>query len=38
MFKKNLALRDIAKTGKSQIFVLLESEATYEDFVCLQVF
>ena len=32
MFKKKVALRDIAKNEKSQIFVLLENGASYEDF------
>ena len=38
MLKKKVALRDIAKIEKSQIFVLFENEASYEDFVCSQVF
>ena len=38
MFKKKVALRDIAKNEKSQIFVLFENEASYEDFFCPQVF
>ena len=36
--QKKVALRDIAKTEKSQIFVLFENEASYEDFFCPQVF
>ena len=32
MFKKKVALCDIAKTEKSKIFVLLENEASYGDF------
>ena len=38
MFKKKVGLRDIAKTEKSQILVLFEKEALYEDFLCPQVF
>ena len=37
MFKKKVAFRDIAKNEKSQIFVLFENEALYEDFFCPQV-
>ena len=36
--KKKVALRDIAKIEKSQIFVLFENEVSYEDFFCPQVF
>ena len=36
--KPLLALRDIAKIEKSQIFVLFENEASYEEFFCPQVF
>ena len=32
MFKTKVALRDIAKIEKSQIFVLFENEALYDDF------
>ena len=38
MFKKRVALRDISKIEKSQIFVSFENEASYEDFFCPQVF
>ena len=38
MFKKKVALRDIAKIEKAQIFVLFENEASYEGFFCPQVF
>ena len=38
MFKKKVALHDIAKIEKSQIFVLFENEASYEDFFCPHVF
>ena len=38
MFKKRVALRDISKIEKSQIFVLFENEVSYEDFFCPQVF
>ena len=33
-----VALRDIANVEKSQIFVLLENEASYEECFCPQVF
>ena len=35
--QKKVALCDIAKSEKSQIFVLFENEASYEDFFCPQV-
>ena len=38
MLKKKVALCDIAKIKKSQIFVLFENEALYEDCFCLHVF
>ena len=38
MFKEKVALRHIAKIEKSQIFVLFENEASYEDFFWPQVF
>ena len=38
MFKKKVALHDIVKIEKSQIFVLFENEASYEDFFCSKVF
>ena len=37
MFKK-VALRDVAKIKKSQIFVLFEYEASYEDFFAHKCF
>ena len=37
MLQKPPALHDIAKIKKSQIFVLFESDASYEDFVSPQV-
>ena len=37
MFKKKLVLSDIAKTENSQIFVLFENEASYEDFFPISV-
>ena len=37
-FKKKVALCDIAKIEKSQIFVLSENEASYEEFFSPQVF
>ena len=36
--KKKVALCDIVKIEKSQIFVLFENEASYEEFFCPQVF
>ena len=36
--QKEVALRDIAKIEKSQIFVLFENEVSYEDFFCPQLF
>ena len=36
--QKEVALPDIAKIKKSQIFVLFENEASYEDFFYPQVF
>ena len=36
--QKKVALHDIAKIEKSQIFVLFENEASYKDFFCPQVF
>ena len=36
--KKKSSPPYIAKIEKSQIFVLLENEASYEDFFCPQVF
>ena len=38
MFKKNVALPDIAKIKQFQIFVLFENGAFYEDFFWPQVF
>ena len=38
MFKKKVALYDIAKIEKSQIFVLLENEASYVDFFAHKFF
>ena len=38
MFQKKVAFRDIAKIEKSQIFVLFENEASYEECFCPQVF
>ena len=40
MFKKKVALRDIAEIEKSEIFVLFENEASYEDYFSIfpQVF
>ena len=38
MLKKKVALCNIAKIEKSQIFVLFENEASYEDLFCPQVF
>ena len=38
IFKKKVALHDIVKIEKSQIFVLFENEALQEDFFCPQVF
>ena len=36
--QKKVALRDIAKIEKLQIFVLFETEVSYEDFFCPQLF
>ena len=36
--QKQVALHDIAKIKKSQIFVLFENEVSYEDLFCPQVF
>ena len=38
MFKRKVALRDIAKIEKSQFFILFENEASYEDIFYPQVF
>ena len=38
MLKKKAALHDIAKIEKSQIFVLFENEASYEDFFAHKCF
>ena len=38
MLKKKVALCDIAKIEKSQIFVLFENEASYEDFFACKGF
>ena len=38
MFKNKVALYDIAKIEKSQIFVLFENEASYEDFFAHKYF
>ena len=38
MFKQIVALRDIAKIEKSEIFVSFENEVLYDDFFCPQVF
>ena len=35
---KKVTLRDIAKTEKSQMFVLFENEASYEDFFARKCF
>ena len=36
--QKKVAFRDISNIEKSQIFVLFENEASYEEFVCPQMF
>ena len=35
---KKVALHDIAKIEKSQIFILFENEISYEEFFCPQMF
>ena len=38
MFGKKVALHDIIKIEKPQIFVSFENKASHEDFFCPQVF
>ena len=36
--QKKVPFRDISNIEKSQIFVLFENEASYEEFFCPQMF
>ena len=37
-YSKKVVLPDIAKTKKSQVFVVFENGVSYEEFFCSQVF